>query len=93
MSPQEMGRPALKRPAVDYVVSHHRISQRRACRLDRQHRSNQHYRSVKNPRHDLRLQMRELAQVRVRYGYRRIHVLSRREGRVNAGVKLHDCGG
>jgi putative transposase len=65
---------------VDYVVNHHRISQRRACRLVQQHRSNQYYRSVKNPRHDLRLRMREIAQVRVRYGYRRIHVLLRREG-------------
>jgi putative transposase len=65
---------------VDYVVSHHRISQRRACRLVKQHRSNQYYRSVKDPRHDLRLRMREIAKVRVRYGYRRVHVLLRREG-------------
>lgn len=61
-------------------MSHHRISQRRACRLVKQHRSNQHYRSVKDPRDDLRRRMREIAQVRVRYGYRRIHVLLRREG-------------
>jgi putative transposase len=65
---------------VEYVVSHHRISQRRACRLVKQHRSNQYYRSVKDPRHDLRLRMREIAKVRVRYGYRRVHVLLRREG-------------
>lgn len=75
-----MGRPALKKQAVEYIVSHHLISQRRACRLVKQHRSNQHYRSVKDPRHDLRLRMREIAQVRVRYGYRRVHVLLRREG-------------
>lgn len=61
-------------------MSHHRISQRRACRLVKQHRSNQYYRSVKDPRHDLRLRMREIAKVRVRYGYRRVHVLLRREG-------------
>jgi putative transposase len=61
-------------------VGHHRISQCRACRLAKQHRSSQYYRSVKNPRHDLRQRMREIAQVRVRYGYRRIHVLQRREG-------------
>jgi hypothetical protein len=29
--------------------------------LVQQHRSNQYYRSVKNPRHDLRLRMREIA--------------------------------
>jgi putative transposase len=65
---------------VDYIVTHDRVSQRRACRLVKQHRSNQYYRSVKDPRHDLRLRMREIAQIRVRYGYRRIHVLLRREG-------------
>lgn len=61
-------------------MSHHRISQRRACRLVKQHRSNQYYRSVTGPRQDLRRRMRELAQVRVRYGYRRLHVVLRREG-------------
>jgi putative transposase len=65
---------------VEYIVGHHRISQCRACRLVKQHRSSQYYRSVKNPRHDLRQRMREIAQARVRYGYRRIHVLLRREG-------------
>ena len=55
------GAPALKRLAVDYIVSRHRTSQRRACRLVKLHRSNEHYRSVKNPCHDLRLRMRELA--------------------------------
>lgn len=38
------------------------------------------YRSVRDPRSALRTRMRELAQVRVRYGYRRIGVLLHREG-------------
>jgi len=75
-----VGRPALKREVVAYMVSHHRISQRRACRLIKQHRSTHHYRSCKDPKLALRARMRELAQVRMRYGYRRIHVLLRREG-------------
>ena len=75
-----MARPALKRQAVEYLVAHHRCSKRRACRLVQQHRSNEYYRSVKDPRNDLRARMKEIAQVRVRYGYRRIHVLLRREG-------------
>ena len=33
-----------------------------------------------DPRADLRTRMRELAHARVRYGYRRVHVLLRREG-------------
>ena len=75
-----MGRPALRREAVSYMVSHHRISQRRACRLVGQHRSVHYYRSCRDSRLELRQRMRELAQVRIRYGYRRIHVLLRREG-------------
>lgn len=38
------------------------------------------YKSRREPRTDLRLRIREIAQVRVRYGYRKILVLLRREG-------------
>jgi putative transposase len=65
---------------VGYVVEHYRLSRRRACRLLGQHRSSEYYRSRKDPRTELRLRMKELAQTRVRYGYRRLHVLLRREG-------------
>ena len=77
---QKMERPALKRQAVTYIMGHYRTSRRRACRLVRQHRSMQYYQSCKDPKTALRARMRELAQVRVRYGYRRLHVLLRREG-------------
>lgn len=75
-----MARPALKREAVEYIVSHYDLNMRRACRLINQTRSVQYYRSVKDRRDGLRLRMREIAQTRVRYGYRRIHVLLKREG-------------
>jgi putative transposase len=65
---------------VDYIVTHYSISQRRACRLVHQHRSIQWYRSRKDPQLALRARMREIARVRVRYGYRRIQVLLQREG-------------
>lgn len=61
-------------------MAHHAYSERRACRLARQHRSVQKYRSVLNPRHELRQRMKDLAAVRVRYGYRRIRILLNREG-------------
>jgi putative transposase len=75
-----MGRPALKKIAVEYITTHHGISQRRACRLIKQTRSSQFYTSRKDRRDDLRSRMREIAHTRVRYGYRRIHVVLRREG-------------
>jgi putative transposase len=75
-----MARPAVKRHAVDYAVQCYGVSQRRACRLLRQHRSAQHYRSRKDPRPALRDRLRQIAQTRIRYGYRRLRVLLQREG-------------
>jgi putative transposase len=43
------------------------------------------YQSRKDPQHALRIRLRDLAASRVRYGYRRLHLLLRREGwKVNA---------
>jgi putative transposase len=77
---KKMARPALKRQVVDYIVSHHGTSERRACRLVKQHRSVQSYCSSKDPQLALRARLRELAQARIRYGCRRLQVLLRREG-------------
>jgi putative transposase len=61
-----------------------RVSERRACRVVRIPRSSYRYRSVARDQTALRLRLRDLAASRVRYGYRRLHVLLRREGwRVN----------
>jgi putative transposase len=38
------------------------------------------YQNRKDPQHALRIRLRDLAAARVRYGYRRLHVLLRREG-------------
>jgi len=65
---------------VDYLGGCYRVSERRACRVSRWARSSHRYRSVKDPRTALRLRMREIAQARVRYGYRMIRVLLNREG-------------
>jgi putative transposase len=75
-----MVRPALKRQAVAYIRDHYAISRRRACQLVRLRRSVLYYRSVKDPQLALRGRMHEIARTRVRFGYRRIHVLLRREG-------------
>ena len=65
---------------VRYVHDHYAMPWRRACRLVRLHRSVFYDRSVKDPRLALRGRMHEIARTRVRYGYRRIHILLRREG-------------
>jgi len=62
-----------------------RISERYACRLVCLARSTHWYESTKDEQAALWMRLKELAAVRVRYGYRRLHVLLRREGwQVNA---------
>jgi putative transposase len=56
------------------------VSERRACRVARMAISTFRYTSVQEPRTALRLRIREIAQTRVRYGYRKIRVLLNREG-------------
>ena len=68
------------REIVEYMVSHHGYSERRACRVTRQNKATQRYRSRKDCRATLRIRMREIAEVRTRFGYRRILVMLKREG-------------
>ncbi len=56
------------------------MSERRGCAALQFHRSSQRYRSSRDDRASLRLRIGEIAAVRVRYGYPRIHILLRREG-------------
>ena len=53
---------------------------RRACQATGFPRPTHHYQARREPQEPLRLRLRELATSRVRYGYRRLHVLLRREG-------------
>lgn len=46
----------------------------------RAERSSYHYRGKGADQADLKQRIKEIAETRVRYGYRRIHVLLRREG-------------
>jgi len=56
------------------------ISQRRACQVLRFSRSTCRYRSIADDRAALRIRLRDLAGARVKYGYRRLHLLLQREG-------------
>ena len=58
----------------------YRVSERRACGVARVSVSTFRYVSMREPRTALRQRIREIAQVRVRYGYRKIRVLLNREG-------------
>jgi putative transposase len=77
-------KPAQKRAVVRYFRAGFRVSERRACRVAGITRSSCRYRSQAADQTALRLRLRDLAATRVRYGYRRLHVLLQREGwRVN----------
>ena len=56
------------------------MSIRRACDVLKAERSSYHYKSRRGDQADLKKRIKEIAEVRVRYGYRRIHVLLVREG-------------
>ncbi len=73
-------KPSRRRPVVEYLCGGYQVSERRACGVARIARSTQRYRSSKDPQTALRQRIREIAQARVRYGYRKIRVLLNREG-------------
>ena len=77
-------KPAQKRAVVRYFRAGFRVSERRACRLVGVARSSYRYRSQAADQTALGSGFAILAATRVRYGYRRLHILLRREGwRVN----------
>lgn len=75
-----MVKAAPRRLIVEYLKSHHVASERRACRLAGIARRVYSYKSCKDPQTALRLRMKELAMTRMRYGYRKIGTLLKREG-------------
>ena len=73
-------KPAQQRAVVQFFRVGYQVSERRACQVVGIARSSYRYRSQAGDQLPLRRRLRELAAVRVRYGYRRLHVLLRREG-------------
>ena len=81
---QKVVRPARKRQYVEHLNLTYDVSFSRACRAMLLQRSSYYYKPTKNSQAPLRLRIKELAAARVRYGYRRIYILLRREGwRIN----------
>jgi putative transposase len=56
------------------------VTKRRACQVLSFARSCYYYRHHADPQTELRVRLKDLAGTRVRYGYRRLHVLLMREG-------------
>jgi putative transposase len=58
----------------------YQLSEKRACGLMRITRWSNRYQSRRDPQTELRVRLRDLAATRIRYGYRRLTVMLRREG-------------
>lgn len=79
--------PAVKREVVAHLKAHLRLSERRACQFAGADRRMVRYQSQRAPDTALRGRLRDLANERRRFGYRRLFVLLRREG--EAGINRY----
>lgn len=72
--------PAAKREAVAHLRNVLQMSERRACSLVAADRKMIRYRSRRPPDVELRTRLRDLANQRRRFGYRRLFILLREQG-------------
>ena len=72
--------PAARREATTYLRQTFEMSERRACRVIGTDRASVRYQGVRPDDVALRERLKALAQERRRFGYRRLHVMLRREG-------------
>ena len=72
--------PAVRREAVAHLQTTLGMSERRACAVVGADRTSMRHRSCRADDADLRVRLRELAGERRRFGYRRLHILLRRDG-------------
>ena len=80
--------PAAERKAVAHLVANHGMSERRACKAIDTCRMTMRYETVRPDDAALRERMRAIAHERRRFGYRRLHVLLKREGHAVNHKKL-----
>ena len=73
-------KPAKRRELVREIRQAYRLNESRACGLMRITRWSNRYESRRDLQAELRVRLRDLASTRIRYGYRRLTVLLRREG-------------
>jgi transposase InsO family protein len=80
--------PAARREAVAHLRVAFEVSERRACSTLGADRMSIRYRSIRPDDRAVRARLRELAAIRRRFGYRRLHILLKREGIVMNHKKL-----
>jgi len=73
-------RPGRKRKLVGVICEEWKVSIRRACAALEFDRSTFHYRSRKSDQAGIEARIKAICETRVRYGYRRVHVMLQREG-------------
>ncbi len=81
--------PAAKREAVAHLRRDFEMSERRACTVLGVDRTMIRYRSIRPADEELRERLRDLAQERRRFGYRRLFVLLRREGEASGITRIY----
>jgi putative transposase len=72
--------PAVKREAVAHLRTMFQMSERRACSVIAADRTSIRYQFCRPPDTELRCRLRDLANARRRFGYRRLFVLLRQQG-------------
>jgi putative transposase len=70
----------VKRELVKEMIVSYQTSERQTCQAFGWARSTHRYKSIADPQDALRIKLKDLAGVRVGYGYRRLHILLQREG-------------
>lgn len=73
-------RPSQRRALVPELMQRFGCSQRNALRVVKMSTSTYLYKAVKKDESALKMRIKEITDTRVHYGYRRVHVMLRREG-------------
>ena len=81
--------PAAKREAAALLKEQFQMSERRACKLIEADRQMVRYRSTRPPETALRTRLRDLANERRRFGYRRLFIMLRREGEASGINRIY----
>ena len=80
---------SIKKDLVKYMIIAYQVSRRRACKTLPMHRSGMYYKPHRRDQTLLAIRMREIAYSRIRYGYRRIEIMLKREGFTDNHKRVH----